>query len=251
MTKLDLIIPNWPAPKNVHAFTTTRSGGISVYPYHGKDKNDGGLNIASHVGDDSQAVLENRRILRKYLPNDPLWLTQVHGIKVVNVAKEKDYVEADASFANQPKQVCLVQTADCLPILFCDTKGQLVAATHAGWKGLAIGVVEATIQTLREQGAQEIMAWLGPGIGPNAFEVGDDVRDLFMSRYPTSGQHFKVIGNQKYLGHLYAIAIDILKEHQINQISGGDLCSYSDEKRFYSFRRDETTGRMASVIWFE
>lgn len=251
MKPLDLLIPNWPAPKNVRAFTTTRTGGVSVPPYHGKTRTDGGLNIASHVGDQAQAVQENRRILRKLLPNDPLWLTQVHGTTVVDAAIASDYVEADASFTTRSKTVCLVQTADCLPVLFCDTKGTCVAATHAGWKGLAIGVLEATIQTLQNQGAKELIAWIGPGIGPKAFEVNDDVRDLFVAHYPTSSKHFQSIGAQKYLGNLYAIANDILIDHKISHISGGDLCTYTDEARFYSFRRDEITGRMATLIWLE
>lgn len=240
----DFIIPDWPAPKNVRAVVTTRNGGVSVGPY-------AGFNLADHVGDDAQAVATNRKLLRQRveeLPADPLWLKQVHGVTCVEAELSEDGVEADASWCYTPGSVCAVLTADCLPLLLCDDQGSVVCAVHAGWQGLAKGVIEAAVNTLPVP-PQSLLAWMGPAIGPTAFEVGADVRDQFFLHDAEAAKAFVSISNGKWLGDLYLLARQRLNALGVTRIYGGGECTVTDAQRFYSFRRDKTTGRMASLIW--
>ena len=240
----DFIIPNWPAPANVRALVTTRQGGVSRGAY-------ASFNLADHVGDDPQAVAANRKLLRERvpgLPADPLWLKQVHGTTFIEVEISDPGVEADASWAYTPGSVCAVLTADCLPLLLCDQEGSVVSAVHAGWQGLAKGVIEAAVNTL-DVPAKNLLAWMGPAIGAQAFEVGADVRDQFFLHDAKAAEAFTSIANGKWLGDLYLLACQHLNALGVTQIYGGGECTVTDAERFYSFRRDKTTGRMASLIW--
>jgi len=244
MTNLTFIKPNWPAPPNVKALQTTRKGGISQGPYTS-------LNLGEHVKDDPLAVAHNRQSLSPYLPSEPVWVNQVHGIQVIDAAKSGCLEDADGVFATQADVVCVTMTADCLPILLCDKAGTVVAAVHAGWRGLCDGVIEAAIAKMSAN-PEDILAWLGPAIGPNAFEVGDDVREQFIQKDAQAVSAFKPHGD-KWLGDIYTIAKQRLVSAGVKAIYGGsvneEFCTYSDEDRFFSFRRDNVTGRMASLIW--
>ncbi len=243
--RLPLIFPEWPAPGNVRACATTRSGGVSLPPYDS-------LNLGDHVGDEPAAVAQNRQRLLEQLqlPAPPRWLRQVHGIEVARLAGAlpQTPLEADAAATAAPGVVCAVMTADCLPVLFCDRRGTVVAAAHAGWRGLLNGVLEATVAAMRVPGA-EILAWLGPAIGPEAFEVGDEVRDAFISLASPAQPAFRPHGPGKWLADIYLLARHRLQGCGVTAISGGDYCTYRDAARFYSYRRDGRTGRMASLIW--
>jgi len=248
---MDLILPGWTdAPANVGALSTTRRGGISLAPYD-DGSGGGGMNLGSHVGDDPESVCRNRELLRKVLPAEPVWLTQVHGSIVIDAADAKSAPEADASIAMQVGVVCAIQTADCLPVLFCDTAGKVVGAAHAGWRGLAGGVLQQTVARMRSAGAVDIMAWLGPAIGPQSFEVGQEVFDAFAINNPAMAEAFTPRPSQpgKYLADIYALARMVLRYAGVNRISGGGACTVLENDRFYSFRRDRRTGRMASLIW--
>ncbi len=244
MSQLDFIIPNWPVPANVVALQTTRLGGVSGAPY-------ASLNLGAHVNDDPIAVAKNRQLLSPYLPNEPVWVNQVHGIEVIDAAQSACLQNADASFTTKPNVVCVTMTADCLPVLLCDKAGTVVAAVHAGWRGLCDGVIEAAVNKLPVEHS-EILAWLGPAIGPNAFEVGSEVRAQFIAKDAQAASAFQTNGN-KWLGDIYQIARQRLSYLGVTQIYGGsvneDFCTYTDATRFYSFRRDDVTGRMASLIW--
>ena len=240
----DFIIPDWPAPANVRAVITTRSGGISCGPYSS-------LNLADHVGDDPWAVAKNRLLLRECvseLPSDPLWLKQVHGVNCVAAEDGVDGTEADASWSHTSGNVCAVLTADCLPLLLCDESGSVVSAVHAGWQGLVKGVIEASVKTL-PVAPQTLMVWMGPAIGPNRFEVGADVRNAFFLHEAKAAQAFNSISNGKWLGDIYLLARQRLNAVGVTRIYGGGECTVTDSKRFFSFRRDKATGRMASLIW--
>ncbi len=239
---LEFIQPKWPAPEGVRALTTTRQGGVSQAPYDT-------LNLGDHVGDDPRAVAENRRRLREQLslPAEPRWLSQVHGCAVADAAGE-GACEADAAIATAPGQVCAVLTADCLPVLFCDRTGTRVAAAHAGWRGLADGVLEATLVRLGVA-PDEVLAWMGPAIGPAAFEVGDEVREAFIAHDPGAGEAFTSAPGGKWLADLYTLARRRLGAAGVKVVYGGGLCTYSDAERFYSYRRDGVSGRIASLIW--
>ncbi len=240
----DWISPEWPAPANVHAFMTTRSGGVSLGPF-------ASFNPAGHVGDAANAVAENRRLLRRALPAEPLWLNQVHGCAVaceMQSGNRDDLPTADASVAFLAGEVRAVLTADCLPVLFCDAAGSRVAAAHAGWRGLAAGVLEETVHAMRVPPTQ-ILAWLGAAIGPAAFAVGDEVRAAFLARHPAAAAAFlphTVPG--RYLADLYALARIRLAAAGVTRVHGGGLCTHGDP-RFFSYRREPRTGRMACVIW--
>ncbi len=244
MSQLDFIIPNWPVPANVVALQTTRLGGVSGAPY-------ASLNLGAHVNDDPIAVAKNRQLLSPYLPNEPVWVNQVHGIEVIDAAQSACLQNADASFTTKPNVVCVTMTADCLPVLLCDKAGTVVAAVHAGWRGLCDGVIEAAVNKLPVEHS-EILAWLGPAIGPNAFEVGSEVMAQFIAKDAQAASAFQTNGN-KWLGDIYQIARQRLNYLGVTQIYGGsvneDFCTYTDATRFYSFRRDDVTGRMASLIW--
>lgn len=236
------ITPDWPAPSNVRALSTTREGGVSEGPFCS-------LNLGAHVGDDPTRVQLNRAALAVHLPAEPLWLEQVHGIVVAESGRDDCGVRADASVARQPGGVCAVMTADCLPVLFCDDAGTVVAAAHAGWRGLEAGVLESTVRSMGVP-ASSVVAWLGPAIGPERFEVGTEVRELFMQRGKLAEAAFKPAGRpDKWHADLYLLARQRLNGIGVERVSGGGLCTFSDSGRFFSYRRDKTTGRMASAVW--
>lgn len=241
---LEFIIPEWPAPRGVRALTTTRSGGISSPPY-------ASLNLGDHVGDDPAAVRENRQRLRAalHLAAEPRWLEQVHGTHCCDAGSGQCTVPADAQYTNQPGVVCAVLTADCLPVLLCDVRGQRVAAVHAGWRGLLHGVIENSVQAMGRD--SEVLAWLGPAIGPTAFEVGPEVREAFLGYDPAAEVAFRVASDGKWLADLYQLARQRLARCGIAQVYGGEYCTYRDTGRFFSYRRDGQTGRMATLIWRE
>ncbi len=243
------IVPDWPAPANVRALMTTRVGGVSRAAYSG-------FNPASHVGDEPAAVAENRSRLRAGLPAEPFWLNQVHGTGVVEVVSGAGPeggipVEADASVARGAGRVCVVLTADCLPVLFCDRAGSVVAAAHAGWRGLADGVLEASVAAMAVA-PDDILVWLGAAIGPDRFEVGAEVRAAFCEPQPRCAAAFRPApAPGKWLADLYALARIRLATLGVTRVHGGGLCTHADPARFYSYRRDARTGRMASLVWLE
>lgn len=238
----ELLVPAWPAPAKVRAMQTTRAGGCSTAPWDS-------LNLGDHVGDDPACVLANRARLRSGLPGEPAWLKQVHGTRVVDAALSASVVnEADAAYARQPGAVCVVMTADCLPVLFCNRAGTVVAAAHAGWRGLQAGVLEATIAAMAEAPG-ELLAWLGPAIGPACFEVGDDVRTAFVGSDPEAAAAFAPASPGKWLADIYLLAKRRLHAVGLTSIHGGGRCTVSDRERYFSYRRDGVTGRMATLIW--
>lgn len=238
---MQFIKPDWPAPANIRALVTTRAGGASRPPFDS-------FNLGDHVGDEPAAVRENRAALRAFLPAEPKWLRQVHGTAVALADNMNEPAEADAGVAFESGTVCAVLTADCLPVLFCDRDGTRVAAAHAGWRGLADEVLEASVAAMQCDPAH-IMAWLGPAIGPQAFEVGGEVRDAFMRDLPETQTAFVAGRPGKWLADIYELARLRLARAGVSQVYGGGLCTHADAARFYSYRRDKTTGRMASLIW--
>lgn len=240
----DWIVPDWPAPAAVRAFVTTRAGGVSEGPY-------AEMNLGAHVGDSPEAVMRNRTRLRNDLPGEPFWLDQVHGVAVAEAGAEVGAIVADASVSRRPGEVCAIMTADCLPVLFCNAAGSVVAAAHAGWRGLAAGVLEACIARMQVPAAT-LMAWLGPAIGPGVFEVGSEVRAAFVSADPRAEEAFRPAAQSgKWLADLFLLARLRLARAGVRHVSGGGLCTYSNPGRFYSYRRDGRTGRFASLIWME
>ncbi|MDG6479587.1 peptidoglycan editing factor PgeF [Glaesserella parasuis] len=239
------ILPTWSVPDFVHAFTTTREGGVSQAPFDS-------LNLGDHVTDEPQSVQTNREILQEQgnLPHFPLYLTQTHSTRVLRLPYEQNDIEADAVYTNQANQVCLVMTADCLPVLFCSKDGKEIAAAHAGWRGLCDGVLEATVAEF-ECKPENICVWLGPAIGPTAFQVGEDVIEQFCAFDPQAREAFVADEyiSGKFLGNLYQIARQRLNKLGITEIAGGDYCTYCDAEQFFSYRRDKVTGRMATLIW--
>jgi len=240
---IELIRPQWDAPANVRAFSTTRLGGVSAGPWSS-------LNLGDHVGDEPAAVAENRRRLVQVLelPGEPAWLRQVHGTRVRRPDDEDPC--ADACATRLPGEVCVVMTADCLPVLLCNAAGTRVAAAHAGWRGLLGGVLEATLDRFDDP-PDQVMAWMGPAIGPDAFEVGDEVRQAFLAHDSDDSGHFRSHGTGHWLADLYGLARARLARRGVSRISGGDLCTFSDSTRFFSYRRDGISGRMASLIWLQ
>lgn len=234
------LVPDWPAPAQVRALITTRAGGASVGPY-------ASLNLADHVGDDPAAVRANRARLRALLPTEPVWLEQVHGTDVLRV-ETGGARRADAAVSRAPGTVCAVLTADCLPVLLADRAGTVVAAAHAGWRGLSAGVLERTVVAMDTDPGQ-LLAWLGPAIGPDAFQVGDEVRAAFLAADAAAAAAFRPDGPGKWRADLYALARQRLARAGVQAVYGGGLCTFSDPGRFFSYRRDGTTGRMASLIW--
>jgi polyphenol oxidase len=245
-TLLDsLIRPNWPAPANVQAIQTTRLGGVSLNSYES-------LNLGDHVKDNPHHVAHNRQLLNAIVPTEPVWLNQVHGVRIIDAAQSSCIEHADGSFTTNKNVVCVTMTADCLPVLICDGAGTTVAAVHAGWRSLCDGVIEEAVKQLPVN-ANELMAWLGPAIGPNAFEVGAEVRAQFVEKDKQAESAFKP-KEEKWLGDLYQIAQQRLNNVGVKHVYGGhqenDIwCTYTDENRFFSFRRDGDTGRMATMIW--
>ena len=240
---LDLIIPDWPAPHWVKAYTTTRIGGFSHAPYSS-------LNLATHVGDDLNDVSKNRKLLQKNLHlNKPIvWLNQIHGNTIISADHPMDSLTADAIYSRTEQSVCAVQTADCLPLLICSSSSYCVAAIHAGWKGLSADIIETTIETLGLP-PEDILVWLGPAIGPQAFIIGEEVFQTFINNDPTAISAFQPLGNKQWQASLYKLAQQRLQKLGITTIYGGNYCTFSDKRRFFSYRRDQITGRMLSLIW--
>jgi len=237
----DWIVPDWPAPARVRAFITTRSGGVSAGPF-------ASMNLGLRTDDDLKSVRTNRASLRECLPAEPKWLLQVHGAEVVDADSLKKPVEADAAVARNPGSVCTVMIADCLPVLLTDRAGTVVAVAHAGWRGLAAGVVENTVRAMGTS-PDQVLAFLGPAIGPSAFEVGADVRDAFLSRSGDAASAFVSHKPGKWLADLFELGRRRLRSSGVTKIYGGGICTYSDPQRFFSHRRDKVTGRMAAFIW--
>jgi len=235
------IIPDWPAPEHVRAYSSTREGGVSQGAW-------ASLNLATHVQDDLKHVAENRRRLSEALaiPNEPYWLEQVHGTEVVRPELNTTHC-ADAAFTQQSDTPCVVMTADCLPVLFCDEQGTAVAAAHAGWRGLAAGVLEQTLKCFEDQSM--VMAWMGPAIGPKHFEVGDEVREVFVQQHSQTESAFVESRPGHWMADIFQLAQQRLSAAGVSQIFGGGICTYADADHFYSFRRESITGRMASLIW--
>jgi YfiH family protein len=206
------------------------------------------LNLGEHVGDAPENVARNRALLGAHLPAEPCWLEQVHGARVANLDHERDPAPADAALSRMPRRVCAIMTADCLPVLFCDEKATVVAAAHAGWRGLCAGVLENTVRAMRVDPAG-IMAWLGPAIGPAAFEVGEDVRMAFQGENCRLRDAFRERGASRYLADLHALARDRLEACGVRRVFGTTACTFTESGRFFSYRRDGRTGRMASLVW--
>lgn len=242
---LGLLYPHWPAPNHVRAFVTTREAGPSQGAY-------ASFNPANHVGDDPLSVAACRQRLQQEAGGRPLnWLNQVHTAQVATTYSPT--LEADAAIATSSDYACVVLTADCLPVFFCDEQGSKVAVAHAGWRGLAAGVLENTIQALDVEPSQ-VLAWLGPAIGARVFEVGPEVRQAFMEGHPDAAAAFvpSPYRLKHYMADLYRLATQRLQQAGVEQVFGGNFCTLTDAERFYSFRRDgQHTGRMASVIWLD
>ena len=234
-------IPDWPAPKNVRSLQTTRNGGVSVAPYNS-------FNLGSHVGDVELAVARNRMLLEPMLPSEPVWLKQVHGTVVVDAGQADCWPQADACVSGHPGAVCVVMTADCLPVLLCDDQGSVVGAAHAGWRGLCDGVLEQTVLAMKAPPAS-LMAWFGPAISVQAFEVGDEVRTAFVERQSQAAAAFAPGTGGKWFADIYQLARLRFNALGITRIYGGGLCTYTDAERFFSYRRDGVTGRMGTFVW--
>jgi YfiH family protein len=245
---LDWIVPDWSAPAHVGALATTRSGGVSAGPF-------ATMNLGRNGRDDASALAENRRRLAAFLPSPPVWLDQVHGTAVAVLTRDSATlpgpVVADAAVTRERGVVCAILTADCLPVLFTDRGGAAVGIAHAGWRGLAAGVVEATIVALTALGVrrEDLMAWLGPAIGPARFEVGADVRDPFCADDPGADGCFTPHGPGKWQADLYGLARRRLARGRVTRVSGGGFCTCTDTARFFSYRRERESGRMAAAVW--
>ena len=243
---LDFIYPEWPVPKNVKCVATTRASGFSKNNYQS-------LNLGGHVKDSEEFVEKNRVLLRKELklPSDPVWLNQIHGTDVIELnSTVAANNTADASYTSGSSIVCTILTADCLPVVFCDQKGEYIAATHAGWRGLVNGVLENTLKMLPVDN-DELMCWFGPAIGPENFEVGSEVVQQFIGKDVLHENAFNAKANDNYFADIYQLARNILEQHGVHRIYGGSHCTYRESEKFYSYRRDGETGRMATLIWKE
>lgn len=245
MSSESWLIPDWPAPGKVRSLLTTRLGGVSRDVYSS-------FNLGLHVGDDPQAVAANRARLAART-GKPVWLEQVHGTAVLDAARFTEVEQApqaDAAFCREPGVACVVMTADCLPVLLCDEAGSVVAAAHAGWRGLLSGVLEQTVRAMNVP-AGRLMAYLGPAIGPLAFEVGDEVRSAYLSKSAEAVTAFQPAGSGKWLADIYQLARQRLASEGVRRVFGGSFCTVSERGRFFSYRRDGRTGRMASLIWMD
>lgn len=241
-----LLTPDWAAPPGVGAAMSTRSGGVSSGPYRS-------ANLGTAVGDDPAAVAENRRRFAVAIGARPVWLQQVHGAQVLRVgAADADAppLPADAAWTDEPGVACTVQVADCLPVLLATRDGSVIGAAHAGWRGLSAGVLEATLDAMRCD-PRTILAWLGPAIGPASFEVGEEVRSAFLAGWPEAQAAFRPNDRKRWLCDLYLLARQRLAARGITDVHGGGWCTLRDAQRFFSFRRDGRTGRMAALLWKE
>lgn len=240
------LTPDWPVPANIRAATTLRSGGVSSSVYTS-------LNPAMHVGDEVERVKQNRQIINDMLdlPSEPFWLDQVHGNRAVQAQIHQPLLQADASFTSEAGVVCAVMTADCLPLLVCTTDGIHVAAIHVGWRGLLAGVIGNTLSAMQATSRlkRDFLVWLGPAIGPDCFEVGTEVREAFLDKSAKFETAFKAQSNGQWLADIYQLARIDLTMIGIDKIYGGDFCTFTEHERFYSYRRDKETGRMATLIW--
>jgi YfiH family protein len=243
VSELEIITPDWKAPPGVRAAFTSRRGGVSTGAYES-------LNIATHVNDVPAAVLENRTRVRGelMLPAEPIWLEQVHGVAVADLDEALPARRADAAVAHTPDRICAIQVADCMPVLFATQDGLRIGAAHAGWRGLAGGVLEATIAAMHCVPAR-LVAWLGPCIGPDHFEVGDEVREAFVSKDAQVEHAFERNARGRWQCDLYAIARRKLSQLGVADVRGGGWCTFADKNRFFSYRRDGQCGRMAALIW--
>lgn len=248
MPMYDWIIPNWPAPAHVKSLFTTRSGGVS----HGENGIYASLNLGAHVNDNPIDVERNRVLLRAHLPAEPKWLKQVHGAVPVWIEHATAAIpEGDAVYSRKSGVVCAIMVADCLPVFLCDAAGTVVAIAHAGWRGLAGGIIERTIEAMQVE-RNNLLAWLGPAIGPTYFEVGADVYEAFVRHNPLADKAFVAASKQhekKWFADIFLLARQRLMENGVTSIYGGGVCTYSNPQRFYSYRRDGETGRMAALIW--
>lgn len=239
---MQFLKPNWNAPASILGLTTTREGGISLPPFHS-------FNVGDHVGDNNEHTVNNRQILQTHLklPSSPEWLKQTHSTNAI-IVEETTSREADAAITREKNRVLAIMTADCLPIILCDNQGQEIAAIHAGWRGLCNGIVEATLEkmlTIREN----IMAWIGPGICKKCFEVGHEVAENFYNNYPFTKNTFET-NNDKYYGNLALIAEKILNSAGVDQVYQSNECTYELKDKYFSYRREQETGRMVTLIWF-
>jgi YfiH family protein len=246
MIDASLLKLDWPLPAGVHAAFTTRVGGVSSTPWES-------FNLATHVGDAPADVAANRARLKTLLalPAEPSWLSQVHGTVVADLdSQPRGVITADAAVARQPGRVCVVMVADCLPVLFASRDGKHIAAAHAGWRGLASGVLEQTVKALGVPG-EELTAWLGPAISQARFEVGDEVRETFLKSDRAANSRFKMNTRGRWQADLFGLARLRLASMGLTDVHGGECCTYADRERFYSHRRDGKGGRMAALIWRE
>ena len=239
------IVPDWPAPPGVRAFVTTRAGGVSGGEF-------ASMNLGTGSGDDAARVARNRLIVRGHLPSTPRWMKQVHGTHVADLDRldESEFATADAAIASQPGRVGVVLTGDCMPLFLCDEGGTRVAVAHAGWRGMAAGVIESTVRAMNGEPSR-LVAWMGPTIGPAAFEVGPEVREAFMTVDPGAGAAFRSHKPGKYLADLYLLARQSLARAGVTHVRGGEFCTYTESDRFFSYRRVQASGRMGAFIWIE
>ena len=243
MIPREWIVPDWPVPARVRAFVTTRHGGVSRGAH-------ASLNLGMESGDDPRDVARNRSIVGEHLPAVPRWMAQVHGTTVADLdaIPGEDIPEADAAVTKAPGRVAVVLTADCLPLFFTDARGSRVAVAHAGWRGLSAGVIENTVSALGTD-PQDIVAWMGPAIGPDAFEVGPEVREAFVAADPRAADAFRSYRPGKFMADLYALARQRLERAGVRSVHGGGFCTRSDTERFFSYRREKASGRMGAFIW--
>ncbi len=239
------LVPDWSAPAHVRAFVTTRAGGVSQGEH-------ASMNLSTSGGDEPENVERNRHIVREHLPSTPRWMKQVHGVGVADLDRldASQAVTADAAVASRPDRVAVVLTADCMPLFLADDSGSRVAVAHAGWRGMAAGVIESTVRTL-DRPASQVMAWMGPAIGPDAFEVGPEVREAFVAADPRADAAFRPHQPGKFMADLYALARQRLARAGVQRVHGGGFCTYHDAARFFSYRRVKASGRMGAFIWIE
>lgn len=245
------IVPDWPAPAKVRALITTRAGGVSGGPFGGEG---GGMNVGLKSGDAAENVRANRALLRRLLPSEPHWLQQVHGAQVSCADADRGSVQADAAIALQPGKVCVVSVADCLPVLLAAHDGRAVGVAHAGWRGLAAGILQNTVAAIRSALGDtdaQLLAFLGPAIGAKHFEVGEEVLTAMSERLPEARAAFIGTTGNKYLCDLFALGRQALSQAGVDRVFGGGDCTYSDPRRYFSYRRDRITGRHAALIWLD